>query len=653
MRPPPLLLGAALLFWGWRIDLLWVGALCGALIELPHAVKGRWDFTDREFNRLWDVCTVIFVAVAGYLRFSEELTTGAYKFFQWMPMVFFLMALGLLFSTRDLVPMKAFSWFLRRKGAERGERGIAFAWIYLGVCVIAAGASNERDLGFFIGICALVGWTLWTIRPRRIPDWAWCGLFAAAAIIGYAAQSRMQELQGYFETKASELFVYLGRRDFNPSRFRTSMGRIGSLKQSSRIVMKVTPENGFLPERLRALTFNRFGGDTWHGSASGRNFDQVAVEADITTWTLVTNEQFVSSVRITQRASKNAELLALPQSTTQLRELTAGAVSTNSLGAVRAEENPGLLNFVALQGNLSLDRPPGFRDLDVPAEEEETLRKVVNELALTGSSREEIPAALGAFFEQNFRYTTYQAARAMDLHKSTPLADFLLETRAGHCEHFATATVLLLRQFRIPARYVVGYAVSRSAQEGDGYLVRERDGHAWALAFINGKWTEIDTTPADWSDREKKEFPFYQDFKDSWGRFIYGFLEWRWLGDWGFFRIAAPWLIAPMIGFLAWRIFGRKMSHRKRPVRETVTWPGSDSEFYALERHLASRGLARNEPESSREWAARVDATAPALGELLLQALRLHYRYRFDPVGIDLAERERLRDISRSCADRL
>jgi transglutaminase-like putative cysteine protease len=45
----------------------------------------------------------------------------------------------------------------------------------------------------------------------------------------------------------------------------------------------------------------------------------------------------------------------------------------------------------------------------------------------------------------------------------TPLARFLLRTRSGHCEYFATATVLLLRQLGIPARYAVGYAVHEAS----------------------------------------------------------------------------------------------------------------------------------------------------------------------------------------------
>ena len=38
-----------------------------------------------------------------------------------------------------------------------------------------------------------------------------------------------------------------------------------------------------------------------------------------------------------------------------------------------------------------------------------------------------------------------------------PLADFLLKTRAGHCEYFASGMVVLLRSLGIPARMANGF----------------------------------------------------------------------------------------------------------------------------------------------------------------------------------------------------
>ena len=143
MKPPPFILGATLLFWGWRTGMLWLGASAGLLVELSQAVRGRWNFTDKEFNRLWDVCTVLFVGAAIYLRFSEDITSAAYKFFEWMPLIFYPMVLGYTYSSRDAVPMKTFSWLLRRKGAQGGDRGVAFGWVYIVVCLVAAGRTTQ------------------------------------------------------------------------------------------------------------------------------------------------------------------------------------------------------------------------------------------------------------------------------------------------------------------------------------------------------------------------------------------------------------------------------------------------------------------------------------------------------------------------------
>ncbi len=74
-----------------------------------------------------------------------------------------------------------------------------------------------------------------------------------------------------------------------------------------------------------------------------------------------------------------------------------------------------------------------------------------------------------------------------------PLADFLFERRAGHCEDFATALAVLLRARQIPARVVVGFhGGERAAGE---YLVRAGDAHAWVEAEVDGQVLRLDATP--------------------------------------------------------------------------------------------------------------------------------------------------------------
>ena len=41
MKPPPFLLGAALLFWGWQSDLLLVGGVLAVVFESARFIKAR------------------------------------------------------------------------------------------------------------------------------------------------------------------------------------------------------------------------------------------------------------------------------------------------------------------------------------------------------------------------------------------------------------------------------------------------------------------------------------------------------------------------------------------------------------------------------------------------------------------------------------
>jgi protein-glutamine gamma-glutamyltransferase len=664
LRPSPFLLGAALLFWGWRTDMLGVALIAGGLLELSHGVKSRWEFTDKEFNRLWDVCTILFLAGAAYLRFAEETTSAAYKFFQWMPMIFFPMALGATFSIREGVPLKAFSWLMRRKGAPGGDRLIAFGWVYLVTCMVTAGATSARgDIWFYAGFAALTGWALWSVRPRRLPAPAWATVFVLLAGVAFYGQLRLPDLQAFMEMKASELFVKFGKKEFNAEQSRTAMGRIGALKQSPRIVLKVKSEVGPIPERLRQASYYRLDGTTWRGG--GRNFEPVPVEADITTWTLRTNGQPQFTLRLVERVGRQNALLSVPMGTVQLRELGVGGVWTNQYGAVRTEENPGLLNYTAHYGKIVIDTDPGEADIAIPADEREAIERIASELQIEALPPLQKIERIIAFFQDNFRYTTFQHARLLGLHARTPLSDFLTKTRAGHCEYFGGATVFLLRRFGIPARYAVGYAVQEYSEEEQLYIIRERHGHAWAQAYVDGKWdpksstfaggrwVEVDSTPAGWDEAEREEFPPYQDWKEWWERFTFGFLEWRWLGDWSVVRMVAPWVAAPMIGFLAWRIFGRRMRRRAFGPREAQKWPGSDSEFFQLESRLAKAGLAQTNDETTAEWLNRISADLSIGREILETILRIHQKYRFNPDGLTPTERAQLQDMVSHCLGRV
>lgn len=108
-----------------------------------------------------------------------------------------------------------------------------------------------------------------------------------------------------------------------------------------------------------------------------------------------------------------------------------------------------------------------------------------------------VERALEMFRSGGFRYTA----------NPPPLADrvvdrFLFETRAGFCEHYASAFVILMRALDIPARVVTGYLGAEQHPSGEYWIVRQSDAHAWAEVWLaNRGWVRVDPTAAVAPDR--------------------------------------------------------------------------------------------------------------------------------------------------------
>ena len=75
-----------------------------------------------------------------------------------------------------------------------------------------------------------------------------------------------------------------------------------------------------------------------------------------------------------------------------------------------------------------------------------------------------------------------------------PIEWFLLDSKRGFCNYYATAEVILLRAVGIPARMAVGFAQGEF-KSPDYYVVRQQDLHAWPEVYFPGiGWVEFEPT---------------------------------------------------------------------------------------------------------------------------------------------------------------
>ena len=632
------LVGAGLVFWGWQTGFLPVGVALALALEARVLVTSRWDLARSDFNRVSDVSTVLLVLVGIYQVISNDVARAVTGIIQWLPLVVFPLVAAQRYSLAGRVETATFFWSQRNRPDLTAQIDLVPA--YFGVCLLSASTANARAT-FYAGLVALSAWALWPVRRRTGP--AWWGLGVALAIaLGWAGHLGLAEAQRVVERRAQALLLSWVRRDPDPYRTTTSLGDVGELKLSDRIVLRVEPGAGVrLPTLLGQASYNVYHAPSWFAVDAG--FAAVHAEADGATWVLRPGAPVDRQLTVSAYLPRGRGLLALPLGATRLDDLMAVGLTRNRLGAVRVDEGLGLATFTAhFPGRGSDDSVPNLGDLRIPPREAALLTRVAGEVDLVGRPPAEVLTRLRTHFA-NFRYTRYLSGGRPG---RTALEEFLLTTRAGHCEYFATATALLLREAGIPARYAVGYAVHEWSRVEGRWIVRARDAHAWALAWIDGTWVQVDTTPSEWIAAETDPDSSWQSVSDLWEWAAFAFSRWRWSERQDRLTGHLGWLLMPLVAALTWRLWRRRRVGAPPPAVAAVgPRAGVDSDFYRIERRLTELGYARAPAEPLTRWLAGVVATAPAgvTTGPLPPLLALHYRHRFDPSGLPAAERDRLR----------
>jgi len=275
-----------------------------------------------------------------------------------------------------------------------------------------------------------------------------------------------------------------------------------------------------------------------------------------------------------------------------------------------------------------------------------------------------VERALQYFRAEPFRYTLNPPLLARD-----GVDDFLFETRAGFCEHYASAFVVLMRALDIPARVVTGYQGGEPNPAGDYWIVRQADAHAWAEVWLPGRgWVRVDPTAAVAPERIERgsaslragsqaglaglaDVPLLRQWRFSIDSMTHAWNQWVLSYDRGRQQALLSRLgldaadPAELVGLLAGLLALLTAAAALVTLRPRVPRDPVERDYDAFCQRLAAIGAVRDRHETASRYLHRVDRLLdPKAAALARDIVATYNRLRYDPFT---ATPEHARDLKR------
>lgn len=437
---------------------------------------------------------------------------------------------------------------------------------------------------------------------------------------------------------------------------------------------------------MRGVTMEGYYRGNWRRTVS-RERKPVRVESKalpVTVWperSLIPEDQIIEQevwLDRTDRGVLFAMYPALSIGSEKVKQARANP-SDQSLVMIQPRGTPGVLNYVVespvrlnariIRGLNRFDQTgrPEHGTYSVPsqiAEEARRLAEPAGDYTNPAEHEKIVNALMRHLNGSQFVYSLDPGTRGM---KGDPVVNFLLTSRRGHCEYFASALTLMCQALDIPARFASGYYGGELNPVGGYYQFRARDAHAWVEVFLPGKgWTLFDPTPASGTQWRNTELGLLSELKRlagylqfEWSTFVVAFdadhrqelvmgfinwlegltsdpkgqaISWRTIGDffwgpnflskgqravyWLFLLLCTVMLVAGLrvtwiVGILVREFLPRGRRGFSAPVRV------SEAKFYDRVLHLLARkGHVKADRETPREFAARLKLRHLDLEEL-------------------------------------
>lgn len=286
-----------------------------------------------------------------------------------------------------------------------------------------------------------------------------------------------------------------------------TLGQLGEIKQQTTPVMHIRfirPEQP-LSLKWRGMSLGRFNGRSWFNPAPERE-DRLDVERGglvrlIDTRPSRRTERLEYQVHVKDIGTDTLFFAGTPE----FININAPFIKRLPGGAYRAPFSPmGGLSYIGysyLSGpSTAAEISPEMLPATVRAEYldlpkiDSRIGTLANEWSAGSPDARARAAAIERHLQRDYAYSL----ALLKTQVQDPLAYFLFDRKAGHCEYFASAMAVMLRTLGIPSRVVTGFQSGIYNPMSGWQVIRASDAHSWVEAYLPGSgWTTFDPTPPD------------------------------------------------------------------------------------------------------------------------------------------------------------
>ncbi len=670
--PPRLLTGLTLLFWGGLTGNALLGLMAAILVEAKSWTTLRWDFTKTSYIKAWHF-SVLAAALLSIFAWLNGMKPGElHTLFIWAPLTLLPLELAQRYGKATSIPLNTFSFFARRKmkhdlkqGYHIRSRMINIGYPYLAITLLATSVASKDELLHFISLGLILGVCLFfNARKNGIRPIAWIVAFILLIAFSYAGHWAIFKAYQYYQKGLS---AQQNGRYTSANESRTSIGRLGKLKLSSKIFWRaqIKDEITSLP-LVRTATYHHYARGVWKYLPDKIDPEGLRDQDGYLSETRLKGNNMANNIRYFTTHSNTAEPnisgepdvkiigevdssvyanpIPMPHFTSGIGNLgsenSEASLDCNTLGTIRIT-NPDhhIISYSVWRGNRSTTEvdAPAKNDLRVPMQESPAIKRICAQLGLKkGMTAQQVLIRLKSFFSTEFTYTTHLTTPKLDqANRWTAIGLFLEKTRAGHCEYFATATTLILRECGIPARYCVGFAVNEYDTNRNEWVIRGKHAHAWCRVWNKGQWEDADLTPPSWLAMEQINTASWQlKLSDWWQLLREDFLIWRTRDENKMMvSIAVITIVGILLLWLIWRLWKSRQHGSNRGETTSYLRPENIhlTPLNKLEPAISRKIGPRPNGQPLGRWVMKLEKIDPNLSHLLHPLTQAHSRLRFDP----------------------